>query len=284
METNTNTVVAVISDMAENPVGLTDILKKYGDLFVNGLYLVVLGLLAVYILHRVASRFIYRYVKNRRAVWVVFGFLYALVLATSILLAMEKIGIDVQNVSRITLLVLMVSAVLLYFLIPFLPRLPFSIGHMVEISGELGMVDSISHFHTVIRRLDGTMVFIANPMVLAGKILNYHQTPHRRIELALSVNNDSELQDTIDLFLQLMKEDERVSDEPAPPAVYVVNVTASGVDLTAYCWVKNADWFRARSDLWLKINSAFLKDQRYAMSLPQQEVYVKNVPNPGEPS
>jgi small-conductance mechanosensitive channel len=71
-----------------------------------------------------------------------------------------------------------------------------------------------------------------------------------------------------------MNDDERVVDEPAPPAVFVMNANAAGVEMFAVCWVNNGDWLTTRSDLWMKVVDAFIKDERVAMSLPQQEVYV----------
>ncbi len=273
METNA-TQTTILEVVAGDNAGVVEQLRGYGDLFADGLYLIVIGLLLVYLLHRFASKFIYRHIENRRFVRVCFGFLYALVLLTTTLLAMERIGLDVEVLTRVSFLLLCLGAVLAYFLAPFFPRLPFALGHMVEIQGELGVVDAISHIHTTIRKLDGTMVFIPNPSLLASKVKNFSDTPTRRVELALSVNNDCDLKETMDLFIRLMEDDERVLEEPAPPSVFVVNANASGVDLVVYCWVKNADWFRTRSDLWLKLVDTFLHDERLAMSLPQQEVFV----------
>ena len=168
----------------------------------------------------------------------------------------------------------LIGAVVVFFLVPFFPRLPFKLGHMVEINGVLGFVDTITTFHTSIRKFDGTMVFVPNALVMASKIMNFSETPSRRIEMKLSVNTDSNIEESKALFLRLMTEDERVLDEPAPPAVFVMDANAAGVEILAICWVKNADWFSTRSDLWLKVVDAFMGDNRVAMSLPQQEVYV----------
>ena len=86
----------------------------------------------------------------------------------------------------------------------------------------------------------------------------------------------------MDRLVLLMQADERVLEEPAPPSVIVVAATAAGVDLMLYCWVNNADWLKARSDLWLQIVDAFENDQRLQLSLPQQEVFVlqKDEPAP----
>ena len=42
--------------------------------------------------------------------------------------------------------------------------------------------------------------------------------------------------------------------------------------MALYCWVANAEFLGARSDLWLKLMDAFLKDGQISMTLPRQEV------------
>ena len=44
-----------------------------------------------------------------------------------------------------------------------------------------------------------------------------------------------------------MSGDKQVFAAPAP-TTHVVNVTAAGVDMVAWFWVKNADWFSARTE------------------------------------
>jgi small conductance mechanosensitive channel len=240
----------------------------------GSLYLIIGGMISIYMLHKIASKLIYPYVKNGRLIKVILGTLYVLVLVITALLAMKKIGFDVTVIGQIALVGVLIGAVVIFFLVPFFPRLPFLLGHMIEVNGELGIVDAISTFHTTLRKFDGTMVFIPNALLMASKIKNISDTPTRRVEMHLSVNTDSDLEETKALFIRLMSEDERVLDDPAPPAVFVMNVTAAGVDMFAVCWVKNEDWLSARSDLWMKVVDAFSKDERVAMSLPQQEVYV----------
>lgn len=62
--------------------------------------------------------------------------------------------------------------------------------------------------------------------------------------------------------------------DPKPPITHVTNVTAAGVDMVAWCWVKNEEWFATRTSLWLKLVEAFETDEQICMSLPQQEVYM----------
>lgn len=263
-----------IDEIADTTVQVFDKLGDYGSLVANSLYLIIGGMLTVYLIHRLASKFVYPHIKRKRILKVFFGTLYVLVIVVMVLLLMERVGIPVQGIAQIALLTVLIGAVVVFFLVPFLPRLPFKLGHMVDINGVFGIVSSISTVHTTIRKFDGTTVFIPNPLVLASRILNYSDTPTRRLEIMLSVNNDCDLAQARNTFVTLMSEDARVLQEPSPPWTHVVNVTAAGVDMMAYCWIRNEDWLVIRTDIWLKLVDAFNTDERISMSLPQQEIFV----------
>lgn len=262
------------AEFLEQTADVVNEISGYGSLIVNSMYLIICGMVIIYLLYKLASRYLYPHVKNTRLIKVVFGALYVLVLVITALLVLRKIGIDVEWIGQLALVTVLIGAVVTFFLAPFFPRLPFRIGHMVEVNGVLGYVDSISSFHTSIRKFDGTIAFVPNALLMASRILNFSDQPFRRVEMQLSVNTDCDIGESKALFVRIMGADDRVLEQPAPPAVFVTNVTAAGVDLFAVCWVNNKDWFSARSDLWMKVIDAFLADERVAMSLPQQEVYV----------
>lgn len=247
--------------------------SQYSYLIADSLYLIVLGMIAVFLLHKLASRFLYRFVNNSRLIRVIFGALYVLVLVITILLALRKIGLQVDTVAAIAFLVVMVGAVVVYFLLPFFPRLPFMPGHMIETGGVMGTVDAVSTFHTTVRKFDGTMAFLPNALVLASRILNYSDTPTRRIEMNLTVTPDSDLDDIRERLINLVAGDERVMDDPAP-AVFAMNADATGIQLTIYCWTENADYLAARSDLWLSLIKACRDEQGISLALPRQQVQV----------
>jgi small conductance mechanosensitive channel len=263
-----------VSEAIQETLEIAEQVSEYGSLISSSLYLILGGMLVIFLLHKLASKVLYPYLKNRRLIKVVFGTLYVLILVIVTLMALRAVGLDVTLIGKIAILIVLTGAVVVFFLVPFFPRLPFKIGHMIESNGVLGFVDNISTFHTTIRKLDGTMAFVPNALVMATKILNYHDLPERRIEISISVNTDCNLRTAKALVLRIMNEDERVLKSPALPRAFIVNATASGTDITAFCWVANADWFATRSDLWLNIVEAIAADDEVIMSLPQQEVYL----------
>lgn len=253
-------------------------LSGYGSLIVNSLYFMVAGMLVIFLLYKIAHRFFYARIKGKRLVTVIFGTLYVLVFVVTGLLVLNRLGYDVSAIGQLAIIVVLIGAVVAFFLVPFLPRLPFMIGHMIESGGVLGIVDSISTFHTQIRTFDGNIVFIPNALLMAGRIVNYSYTDNRRVELKLSVGVDCDLGRCRQLLLDIMSSDERVLTEPGP-AVFVMDANAEGVGMTGYCWVRNSDWLSTRSDLWLQVVDMFQGDPAVSLSLDKQEILLSGEVN-----
>lgn len=270
-------VEAKVDELAESSFPVLEILADYGTTIAGILYLLIGAIIIIILLQRLVHKFFLpriQSIRQRRIITIFFGTLYVLILVIMGLLMLEKIGVPVQGIAHVALIAVLIGGVVVFFLSPFLPQLPFKTGHLVDIGGVFGHISSITTFTTNVRKFDGTTVFIPNAIVLASKIFNYSDTETRRIEIFLSVNNDSNLEETRSTFVKIMSDDERVLMDPKPPVTHVINVTASGVDMVAWCWVKNNDWFATRTDIWLKLVEAFETDERICMSLPQQEVFM----------
>lgn len=263
-----------IDEIADTAFVVADKLSDYGGLIASSLYLIIGAMLIIFVIHRLAAKLIYPHFKNRRLFRVFFGALYVLVIVLMGLLLLERLGFPVEGIAHLALAGVLIGSVIVFFMVPFIPKLPFFIGHMVEINGILGIVSAVDFFRITITQFDGTVTTMPSAAVMAATIKNFSETPHRRIEIMLSVNNDCDLEKTRQVFLQKMGEDPRVLNEPSPPFTHVINANASGVDMMAYCWVANENWLSARTDIWVKLVDAFNTDESISMSLPQQEVFV----------
>lgn len=248
-------------------------LSGYGSLIMNSLYFMVAGMLVIFLLYKIAHRYLYSRIKGKRLVTVIFGTLYVLVLVVTGLLVLSRLGYDVSAIGQLAIVVVLIGAVVAFFLVPFLPKLPFMLGHMIETGGVLGIVESISTFYTQIRTFDGNIVFIPNALLMAGRIANFSYTPNRRVELKLRVRVDCELGKCRQLLLEVMSTDDRVLTDPAP-AVFIMDANAVGVGMTGYCWASNSDWLSARSDLWQQVVEVFQNDPAVSLSLDKQEVLL----------
>ncbi len=272
---------AEAEDSSRNPIEfiqdhsdrLTGELSEYSYLISDALISILIGLVAVFILHKLASRFIYPFVRNPRLMRVIFGTLYVLVFVLTGISVLKQAGFDLGASGSVAVLAVLFLAVAVYFIIPFLPKLPFIPGHVVQAHGVTGTVDAVSSFHTTIRTFDGNLVFIPNAMIVATKIMNFSYTPHRRIEIPLRVKPDSDLDAAKAQLLAVATSNTKVQADPAP-AVFATGADASGVELIMYCWVENADFLGARSDLWQEILQVVGPGSALALSLPVQDIHI----------
>ena len=104
------------------------------------------------------------------------------------------LGVDVAAMGHIALVTVFLVAVLSFLLLPFLPKLPFKVGHIVEIKDELGTVTAISPLFTTLQKFDGTLVFVPNTSILSMTIKNFSHFTSRRVEIKLSVQTEVDLE------------------------------------------------------------------------------------------
>jgi small conductance mechanosensitive channel len=267
----------IIEYLQTNSDEIVDQVSRYGYLVGDALFFILTGMLSVFVVHRLATRLLYPHVDNKRFLMVTFGTLYVLVLVVTGIIVLKRVGFDVSTAGPTAIMAVLFLAVVLYLILPFLPRLPFMPGHMIEAQGVMGTVAAVSSFHTTIRKFDGTMVFLPNALVLASKILNYSYDPNRRIEMKLVVALDSDLDAVKSRLLALAANEHRVLGDPAP-AVFTFGADASGVELMLFCWVENADYLGTRSDLWQQVLQLVAEDDAVSLAAPLQQVRVVEPP------
>lgn len=270
--TSVKSVHQVIDEQSE----MLEQISEYGLIIFDSLYLIVIGMMLIFIIHKSVAKFLYPHLDNKRLISVIFSAIYVLIIDISTLLVLKEIGFDVKVIGPISIVTILIGAVIIFFLVPFLPRLPLKIGHMVETNGVLGVVHAITTFHTIIRKSDGCMVFIPNALVMTSKIVNYHDSPYRRIEIKLNVRPDSNVNEIINKISETVDSDTRVLDKPSKAQVFIMEADAVSVQLVVYCWVINEDWFNTRSDLWMNLMMIFNDAECITLSRPQQEIIVIN--------
>lgn len=264
----------VVEYLQQNSDEIVENLGQYSYLVGDSLLFIALGMLVVFIMHKLAVRFLFSRVGNKRFLRVTIVTLYLMVLVLTGIMVLKKVGFDVSMGGPLAMLTVLFLAVIAYFLVPFLPKLPFMPGHTIEAQGIFGSVDSISSFNTAIRKFDGTMAFVPNAMLLASRILNYSYTPHRRVEMIVNVALDCDMPAVRERLMALLADHGSVLEDPEP-AVHVSNATSSGAEMTLYAWVENADFLGVRTDLWLELLQMSKSEEGIDLALPRQEVQLK---------
>ncbi len=241
---------------------------SYGSLIASIVAVMFGGMVVVFLLYKLLTSVIKPKGTFARIMKVSFGALYVLILVITVLLAAERVGLPVRGLGAIAILVVVVGAVIVFFLLPFLPRVPFMPGHMVEIRGEIGIVEAVTAYQVVLRTFDGQILYIPTPLVMAGPIRNFTVEPRRRVALEVELQPGGNLGRGRELLLQFMSANPQVLEEPAP-MVFITGITREKATLAAYCWVQLPDWLATRDALWVAVNEGFRNETDVALAVPR---------------
>ncbi len=247
-------------------------LSTYGELLVSVLLAMVGGIVLILLLYRLVARMVTPGSRYARIIKVFFGAVYVMILVITALIAAEQVlDIATRRVAGLAMLAVVVGAVIVFFLLPFVPRLPFTLGDMVKIRDVLGTVDAITAYQVVIRTFDGQIVYFPTALLVTGPVINYSHTPHRRVELSLALSSESDIEQARQILLELMNNDHRTLADPAP-AVYITGAGDGKVTLSAYSWVANSDWLATRDALYVAVVKAFADIDAVNLALPRVEL------------
>ncbi len=156
---------------------------------------------------------------------------------------------------------------------------PFKLGDTIETSRTLGSVEVITITNTQVREPDGRLVILPNNKVFTEKLVNVSAAKVRRIDLVVGIGYDDDLLKAKRVLQEILAQDPRVLAEPAP-AVQVLELADSSVNLAVRPWVNNADWWAARCDLTERIKLR-LDAEGVSMPFPQRDVHLHSAaPSP----
>lgn len=148
---------------------------------------------------------------------------------------------------------------------------PFKIGDFIEVQGVSGFVKAIQIFHTILTTTDNKELYIPNGALSSGNITNYTKNNLRRVDFTISVEYGTDTEKVKEVTLELLKQDERIMQEPAP-FIAVKELASSSVDFVLRVWTKASDYWDVFFDTNERIYSEFNK-QGIGFPFPQIQVH-----------
>jgi len=152
---------------------------------------------------------------------------------------------------------------------------PFKMGDFVTVGGETGTVAGISIFATTLHTLDNKVVIVPNSAVSGGNITNFSDRETRRIDLTFGIGYGDDLRKAKSILEDIMKEDARILDEPAP-FVGVSELGDSSVNFVFRPWVKSADYWDVYFDMHEKVKLTF-DEKGISIPFPQMDVHLNKL-------
>lgn len=136
---------------------------------------------------------------------------------------------------------------------------PFKVGDSIEAQGQVGDVLEIQIFNTILLTVDHKTVILPNGPLSNGTIVNRTRFGSLRVDLAIKINNDNNIEQVKVLIFEIMKANEKVLEFPVP-SIAIGDVTNGSVQINVRPFCAPDDTVILKSELTYEIYLAFEKN------------------------
>ena len=150
---------------------------------------------------------------------------------------------------------------------------PFKVGDVIDASGIVGTVDSITLFYTYVITGDNRRVCVPNGALSNSIITNTSANEERRVDMQLSVAYDSDI-DLVKDTLQILAKNHPSVIVDKGIHTRVGDYADSAILIDWRVWCKKEDYFAVKADLLEQANEAF-KIREIEVPFNQLEVTIK---------
>lgn len=150
---------------------------------------------------------------------------------------------------------------------------PFSAGDTIEFDGTVGKVVSISILYTKMETYDRKTVYVPNGKISDAKLINYTESPERRVDLKFDISYNADFRKARELILGLIAEEKLILKFPEP----IVRMSAhneSSVSIDVLVYVKNEDYHPARYNMIEAVKECF-DENGIEIPYNQLDVHIK---------
>ena len=153
---------------------------------------------------------------------------------------------------------------------------PIRMGDLVEVSGIVGVVESIGLRSTRIRTPDNFHIIVPNASFLESNVVNWtHEDPMLRLRVTVGVAYGSPTRKVEELLVQAAGEHPRCRPSPAPSAVFS-DFGDSALLFEIRFWIRydeQTDRSRIQSDVRYRIDELFA-EAGIVIAFPQMDVHL----------
>ncbi|WP_299615260.1 mechanosensitive ion channel family protein [Pelagibius sp.] len=149
---------------------------------------------------------------------------------------------------------------------------PFKIGDYIEGGGLAGTVKSITLFVTELATPDNVQIIAPNSQLWGSAIKNYSFHATRRVDLAIGIAYEDEIDRALAACLDEVNKDSRVHADPAPMAA-VTDLGDSSVNLVVRIWCNAADYWGLKFDMTKNLKNR-MDVENISIPYPQRMVHT----------
>ncbi|MEQ8848305.1 MAG: mechanosensitive ion channel [Botrimarina sp.] len=149
---------------------------------------------------------------------------------------------------------------------------PFKVGDVVNIGGNLGIVDEIELFTTTIDTFDNRRFVVPNGDVFGATIENVTFHPRRRVDVEVGSSYSADIDATRRALEQAIEAAEGKLADPEP-AVVLNGLGASSVDWRVSVWAPTSEFLAVKQSLIRAVKQS-LDANHIGIPFPQMDVHL----------
>lgn len=151
---------------------------------------------------------------------------------------------------------------------------PFKVGDVINAAGVTGTVESIQVFNTILKTGDNQQIIAPNSHVYGGTITNMTAKETRRIDLVIGIGYDDDIAKAKEVLESIVSTIPYVLADPKP-AIMVLNLGESSIDIAVRPWVKTSDYWLVRAEMLQMIKEEFDK-HGISIPYPQRDIHINS--------
>ena len=155
---------------------------------------------------------------------------------------------------------------------------PYDVDDIVEAAGVVGKVRAMGLWNTTIVTFDARRLLVPNKNIWGSNVENRSAEVNRRVETVARIGYGTDLQAAIAVLEQLLRDDARVLEDPAP-RVWVSRLAESWVEVKLWPWVRTEDWWSLHSDL-PRLVRLKLAEEGIDIPVPRRDVTNREAGSP----
>ncbi|MFH2008024.1 MAG: mechanosensitive ion channel domain-containing protein [bacterium] len=153
---------------------------------------------------------------------------------------------------------------------------PFKVGDLVKVAGELGFVEKIELFSTLLRTPDNRCIIVPSKAIFGSTIENLTFHPTRRVDISIGAEYSADVDKTRAALEGCVKDIPNILEDPAPQ-IFLEKLGASSVDWQVRVWSNTADYWTVHQSA-IRAAKLALDEAGIGIPFPQLDVHFDKMP------
>lgn len=149
---------------------------------------------------------------------------------------------------------------------------PFQIGDVVQVSSNIGIIESIDLLSIKLKTPDNRYIRVPNETMIKTEVINITRYPIRRLDIYVSVSYNDNLEKVKTVFMDIIANEPLALKEPAP-LFSIEKFDESGIKILYGVWVNKEDYLALKNSLMINLKDKFEHEH---ITIPYPHIFIAN--------